>query len=187
MPVKGKSTIYEVLDSFGQKVSNALINSLEKKASGGGGSASKLAGTIKYKARILGNDYQFELSLADYYKWLDKGRGITRKGNKPGKVKGKIEEWLNWKKLKPSMTYKTKTKLKGGQVKTTIRTYKTFAAARKAQAFFIARKIHRKGFKGNRFYSSVVNKDLIADLKKELANAAAKDIQIEIKDLTNVN
>ena len=50
----------------------------------------------------------------------------------------------------------------------------------KQLSFLIARKIHKKGYDGNQFFSEVINDGRLEKLEKDLMEAAQNEVLIEI-------
>jgi hypothetical protein len=52
--------------------------------------------------------------------------------------------------------------------------------------YLVSRKIKNKGYKGNNFYTSVVDDGRLDKLKKDLASVLKSEVDIEIIDLTKI-
>lgn len=139
-------SINKIIEDFAKKLVIDLRASLKNKGVvGGGGQESKLGASIKYDLTYPKGDLKMDLSMNDYGRYVDAGRGATNSGSKPGKVKGKIERWV---RLRPEIFKKDRPeKLKNMPENKYI----------KLVAFFIARKIHKQGYKGNHFFTEVIN------------------------------
>lgn len=139
-------SINKIIEDFAKKLVIDLRASLKNKGVvGGGGQESKLGASIKYDLTYPKGDLKMDLSMNDYGRYVDAGRGATNSGSKPGKVKGKIERWV---RLRPEILKKDRPeKLKNMPANKYI----------KLVAFFIARKIHKQGYKGNHFFTEVIN------------------------------
>lgn len=165
-------TAYSLLTSFGNKVVDALGRSLDRKKD----TTGELRDSIRFQVKILGTRTLFQLMLVDYYKWVDEGR---KKGK--GVPVNVLKSWLTY----PGTLEKIGAREAG-----------IFAASKRNKAkkglvainrskinslsFLINRKIKNKGIKPTRFYSKVVNKTLIDELKKNLTEATKKDVLITI-------
>lgn len=186
--MEGK-TIYEVLTKYGIELEKRLTNSLKAKGhTGAGGSASRLAGSMRFEAKILGNNYEFSFFMNDYYKYIDGGRGETKK-KENGKVRENIKNWIKWKGIKvPSTSELRKKKASQLKNKTVRKAYKeqSFEKRLNSLAYMIAQAIHKKGtikrfgYKGSQFYTNH-KKKWQEDLKAELSQAMAKDIKINFE------
>ena len=157
--VSKHSTITQVLEDFG----NEMQEKMQKGLSSGRGLASgALSQSIKFESKIMGSTFVFQLSLKDYYEWVDKGR----KAGKQPPLKN-IVEWVNTK-----ATFGGFANVKNISDK----------AVQKGIAFAIAKKIGKKGTKGNEFYSDAVTEQRLDKLKKDLALAASGDMKTVITD-----
>lgn len=107
------------------------------------------------------------LSLPDYYEYTDVGRGKSKKKEDYvvyNKLQG-LQGWISQKGLKLNTLVKQKRKLKDGTIKEYTYTISK-AQANKNAAFAIARKIHTKGFKGTKWFSSEID-----NFKNEISKA----------------
>ncbi len=117
------------------------------------------------------------LSLPDYYEYTDTGRQPT-KNKGTGVVRQKLQGlqgWISQKGLKLNLQVKGKYKLKDGTIKEYTRKL-TKEQANKQAAFFIARKIHTKGFKGTNWFSSEID-----NFKREVVNAIRIDTGVMVE------
>lgn len=123
------------------------------------------------------------LSLPDYYEYTDVGRGKTEKTG-TGIVKQKLEGlkgWIAQKGLKLNTLVKQKRKLKDGTIKEY--TYKiSKAQANKNAAFFIARKIHIKGFKGTKWFSSEID-NFKSEISKAIFDTTGQIVYLTIEKI----
>ncbi len=157
------STISQVLEDFGNEVLSGLKNNLEKDRAIASGA---LYQKMNFSATIMGSTFHFVLDMGvDYWEAVDKGRGATKKPG--GDLFGSILKWVN-----------TKATFGGFQNVQNI----SDKQVQRGLAYVIARKIHKKGTKGNLFYSKVVTDQRLKKLKKDLTNAAAGDLKTVIKD-----
>lgn len=110
--------------------------------------------SIETKLRTGG----FQIVMADYWEYVDEGR-------KAGKFPplSKIEEWLRFPNVRDRIRFGASDKAFGDK-------------ERKQLAFLIGRKIARKGIKGSKFFSKVIESDLIDELAEALTVALADDI-----------
>lgn len=168
-------SVQRILDEFGVKLKKDTQKSYreaqKKKASRYGtpyNENSSLDASIVYTVKETDNAVVFQLKMNDYWSFIDGGRKPTKNGGS-GKVKSNIEEWI---------------KRKGINAKKVLEKYgakpKTYDKAKSQLAFLIARKIHRKGFEGTRFYTKVINDGRLETLKLDLQTEIKKDIIIEI-------
>jgi hypothetical protein len=156
-------TITQVLEDFGNDVLGQLKSNLEKDRAIASGA---LYQKMNFSATIMGSTFHFVLDMGvDYWEAVDKGRGATKKAG--GDLYGAILKWVN-----------TKATFGGFQNVQNI----SDKQVQRGLAYVIARKIHKKGTKGNNFYSSVVTDARLDKLKKDLSAAAAGDMKTVLID-----
>ena len=172
------STITDVLKEFGNEMQTDLRAQLVKDKAYVSGN---LAEQIEFTSVINGQGFLFTLRLKDYYDYVNKGVNGTKtvKNNTPYSYmsSSKIpfyfaKQWMNNKGLFVAKGT-TITSLAGKQYK---------AGSKDSQAFAMARSWKEKGIKGNHFYDKVVTEARIDKLKKDLAEAGAKDMSTIITD-----
>lgn len=175
------SSVNTILENFGVKLKKdtqkSLKDKLKEKAAKYGNTAnenSTLENSIKFEIKENKSNIEFTLSMADYWQFVDKGR-------KPGPVSRagvqSIKNWIKAKNLNPAKIIQEITKSK---------TKVPFEQAVDRFAFIVARKLKRKGYKENKFYTSVIKDGRLDKLKKDLAEATKKEIIISFKDGNNV-
>lgn len=175
-------SVRKILEAQGEKLVNALIANLKKykvKASG------NLDKSIHFLVQYKGDSYTFQLKIADYYYWIDKGRGKSKGGGKNGKLSSLIEKWIRDKGIniyKDETATQKKSRLVSQMGKTKAVKKLDREKRIKQIAFLIARKIHKEGYKGRPFYSDAVNKKWIDGMKADLKGALKRDVIIEIKN-----
>ena len=149
------NTITQILEDFG----NEMLDGMQKNLSKDSGVASgDLYQSMTFTSKIMGSKFVFQLDMGvDYWKWVDEGR----KAGKMPPVDGLIK-WVNTKATFGGFASVPNIKSK---------------AVQRGLAYVIARKIGKKGTKGNKFYSKVVTPDRIKKLQRDLGNAAVKDLQ----------
>ena len=165
------STIAQVLEDFGNEVLGKLKGNLERDRAIASGA---LYQKMNFTSTIMGTEFHFVLDMGvDYWKAVDEGRGPTKKAG--GDLFGSILEWVNIK-----ATF-------GGAApagKIPIHQIPNISdkAVQRGLAYVIARKIHKKGTKGNNFYSSVITDQRMDKLKKDLSTAASGDLKTVITE-----
>lgn len=162
---KFASVMKTVLYAFGNKIVDDLQNNLIKSNASGA-----LSESIHFTITEGEQQFKFQLSLLDYYKWVDKGR---RAGKQPPQAE--ILKWLGYKRINPSDIY-AKPVLKGGHKPKAL----SEISKMKSLAFLIARHIGKHGTKPTNFYSAVVNETTLEQLRMALAKALKRDILIQI-------
>jgi hypothetical protein len=112
-----------------------------------------------------GNDVIARIQAYDYYEYIDGGRMPTKnKGN--GSLRLAIQDWIATKGVRPN----NPEDFKG----------MTNIEINKSLAYVIARKIHRRGFKGNKFFSKVINDATFDELGEYLASAMGEKIALSV-------
>tara|TARA_R110000803_G_scaffold114255_1_gene182709 strand:+ start:70 stop:588 length:519 start_codon:yes stop_codon:yes gene_type:complete len=160
------SSISQVLEDFGNEVLDKLKSNLERDRAIASGA---LYQKMDFSAKIMGSTFEFVLDMGvDYWKAVDEGRGATKKAG--GDLYGAILKWVNIKATFGG--FQSVQNISDKQVQ-------------RGLAYVIARKIHKKGTKGNMFYSSVVTEQRLDKLKKDLSTAVSGDIQAVITDSFN--
>lgn len=170
-------SISELLYDFGEETIRLLTDSIEKEKAV---ASRNLRQSITYDVKILGSEFTFILSMADYWRWVDEGRGPSRAKGRMGKsLQDAIYEWI------PKKGFALRAKAK--KLSKKIRKKKTISQIidreRKSLAFLIARKIHKKGFKGRKFYSKIVNDKYILNFQSKLREALRRDVEIQLVEV----
>lgn len=155
------STITDVLEAFG----NEMQQGLEASARAAGNYVSgDLANHINFSAKVLGTTFHFQLSLLDYYDYVNKGVSGTQR-NISGSPYQFIHENPSKKHQKALADY--------GNNKLGI----TDPKDRKRFGFLAARKQKKFGMPSSHFYDKVVTPDRLKQLQRDLGKAAAGDMQ----------
>jgi hypothetical protein len=188
-------TAYDVLNKYGQDLSVALRENLIKNknfATGG------LADSIHFRVVVLPQSASFELYMADYWKYVDAGRGPT-KGAKGGNgfisekklmqldwsnktLRGKLLTWINRKGLTQSLAHGKGKNPSAGKVSTL-----TDLVATRMMAFRMSRKIHRSGYVGKGFFTNAMKGGEAGDIKqleRELAAILGNKIRVTLIETT---
>jgi hypothetical protein len=181
--------IVKILENFGANLVQDLQASLRRKGVTYGGGDSRLSNNIKFKI-IKGEDkISVQLLMPDYGFVLDKGRGETKSGGK-GETKTKISEWVKRrnmvKKFQQSTLKARVDKQNESKRRNPNRKYKTlkqvsFEKAAQQLGYLVSRKIHKQGYKGNHFYTDVINRIETGELSKQVSEIIKQDIIIEIR------
>jgi hypothetical protein len=181
--------IYKILDEFGEKVKEDLQQSLRDKGVKQGGGDSRLSAKIDFKVTQTGNVVSFKLTMPEYGEAVDKGRKaapVSEEGQKS------IANWGRSRKYVGEFAEKTlQARLKKQSENKTNRKKKalkkpSFDKQVKAFVYVVSRKLKREGYKGNNFYTSVVDDGRLDKLKKDLAGVLKSEVDIEIIDLTKI-
>ena len=172
------ATIEQILEDYGRKVETEIQKNLDAthRASGA------LSKSIRFKVFTFGTVTTFELYLDDYYKFIDEGRKPTRSGG----------TWKGWSQpsLRRSILFWLQYKGIQGKVRTSKKGKMSDLQMQRASAFLIARKIHQKGFKGDRFFSKVFDEGAVGDpklLEAQIAELLGISVKVEIENVSNEN
>jgi hypothetical protein len=175
----------EILVEFGLKLEQDLQDNLATKM--GGAYNARLSSKIKsLPIKHMGDLTQYILSMPEYGKVLDKGRGKT-KNSGDGAVQKGVEDWVKRRALVGKFQNDNLQQRLSKQAQNKTNRPKkplkklAFEKAVKQLSYLIARKIHMKGYKGNQFFSEVINDGRLEQLEKDLIEATQIEILIEIK------
>jgi len=162
---------------FGNEIVPKLRATLENRVASKQGS---LAQSIDFNVKIFGDTWTFQLTMDEHWKWVNKGRGKTRGGGS-GIVRQKLGGgggWVSAAGLKP----------KGGSKPWQKQMAKLYTKDRKRwnrqMAYLIAKKIHERGYEGNRFFTDTVTREVKKALVEKLKKATARGITVEINGIT---
>jgi hypothetical protein len=177
-----------VIDEFGNKLVEDLRASLKKKGVMYQTQESKLAASIRFRTLPKGDSIVFQLLMPDYAEIRDKGRKpgpVSKEGKKIigecGNRKGMIgkfseNELINRKKKQDE----AKARNKNRKVWKTLKK-QPFNKAKEAFAYVVSRKIAKKGYKGNNFFTDVINDGRIDELKKDLIEYGFKNFKFGLE------
>ena len=177
--------LHEILGGFGQKLEDDLAESLKKNGVvGGGGTASKLAGSIRFTF-LTGKDQGVGITMADYWDYVERGR---KRGKKP--PIDSIIAWIKWKGIIPKLSQKAKATSNKISDKLERKTFKTKAidSGIKSLAFAIATNIgkhgtiKREGYKGTGFVKEVMEDGRIEELTDTIEKELGIVITVNIVD-----
>lgn len=116
---------------------NTIPDNLEKKGViGGGGNPSKLAGDAAIIITTVKEGMSWTLSMNDYWKYVEKGRGKTVSGG-DGAVRRAMPNWITSKGISPADVLQ-KMNPKSKRL--------PFDKAMKTLSYIFARSIHKKGY-----------------------------------------
>jgi hypothetical protein len=157
--------------SYLNQAGKVLISALGKALPRTTDATKELRQSIRFTIRPFGLTYTFELYLADYYEYVDKGR---RAGKMPP-----VDSIIKW--IADKRFVFNKGKLQRNTANSKLVKVSDNLSLSKKIGWAIARKIAREGTKGNQFYSSTVP-PWVENLKKELPKILKRDILIEIRE-----
>lgn len=138
----------------------------------------KLIQSINVDIQIQGSKISFELSMEDYWKFVDEGRkaGAKMPPQKP------ILDFIKVRGLKGNP--KEIPKVKNKTIRKGLKQISKEKALKQV-AFLIARGIKKHGIKPTHFYSDVINDELKQNLQRDLTIALKRDIELNIKEAFN--
>lgn len=159
-------------------------------ATDGGGQNSNLSGSVDYKVLSKGNEIWFQLTMNDYWKFVDNGVDGTKKnwGSKY-KFKGKninqqaVLNFIKKRHIRIDISPTRKTKIKGVKNKGIKKAYKQMSldAKRRSLAFVIGRSIAEEGLKPTHFMDEVITEERKNELKTMLKPLIEKSYILDIK------
>lgn len=160
---------------YEQKLIDAIVKSIHDNNKYARG---QLAQSVKAETVIYGQHVVLEVSMLEYWKYVEYGRA---KGSKQppqdamlahirdrGKWHvGKVKDIQNFYKNKKGLMVKRKKPLSADK-------------ARKTLAFLIGRKIAKNGIEPSGFLKQVKESSLVNDLEKELLKTVGREIKVSI-------
>lgn len=151
-----------VLDAFATYFQNKLQENLMRDGSNASGN---LVNSIKTEVKIGDDTYEVGVWLADYWYYVNNGRGPTKAGGNGGLL-DKIKEWIKVKKIVPHV----------GVIKTGKNAGKQYLPTINQLAYLITRKIHREGYKGTGFFDRA-KADSIEYFQESIDLAIREDVE----------
>ena len=169
---KPTNLLEEILLGVAEKLTDALREDiLKKNVKASGNLIQSFDASNVYK---VADGVTAEIRAADYWYYVDQGRGATKKGHQGGLfLWQRIDEWLLQKGIATPPDFKKE----GDSVE----------QARENFARVIAKKIHRKGtikrfgYKGANFVADVLNQQSINAIAEHLGEAFGQRIAISVK------
>ena len=152
-----------------ERLKNSLITStMPKNPTSGRASMSLYESIDAARTRRRGNDVIGAINANDYYRYVDGGRGPTRNSGSGELVKA-LQSWIAEKGIKVRQSESEANEL---------------VRERNLQfAKNIARKIHAKGYKGNKFFSKIINDATFDEFAEYLGRAMGQKIALSIATL----
>lgn len=159
-------------------------------AADGGGQNSNLSGSVDYKVLSKGNEIWFQLTMNDYWKFVNEGVDGTKKnwGSKY-RFKGKninqkaVLNFIKKRHINIELSQSRKTTIKSIKTKGIRQQYKKMSldAKRKNLAFVIGKSIAEKGLEPTHFWEEVYNEERKNELKTMLKPLIEKSYILDIK------
>lgn len=161
--LQNTKSISDILQSFGNEMQDKLRASIDAGGKFGSHNDSyELSQSIHFTAEIMGTRFVFELRMADYYDYVNKG------------VKGRFE-----RKKAPNSPYRFKDKMPP------VKSLSLWARKRGLNEFAVAKSIYNKGTYGSGFYDKVVTNNRIKQLQEDLQEASKNDLQTLVSMTAN--
>ncbi len=156
--------IQNTLEAWGEKIVSALKTAIPPEKD----PDQFLGNSISFSINYAGFPIVFQLQLADYYNFIDRGR-------KPGKFPPPdiIASWIQNKQLNV-IQKSTLKKIKNRNGMSTVLSQQNQL---KSLAYLIGRKIARDGIPATNFYSNTINPDLFKELNNSLSAAFKQDVK----------
>lgn len=148
------------------------------------GGESDLEASVKPELKVLKNgNLELTLSMNDYWYYVDKGRGATKK-SEGGVVEKALNkgEWYTQKGISPAeelMKIQIEYNNKKG-LDLPVRRL-SYDKAKRALSFIKSRAIHKQGYPAKPFFDKVFNQARIDLLKRMLTPAIKEEFLIELK------
>jgi len=180
--------ILKELEDFGTSLKDDTQQSLRDKGVTFGGQDSKLSNKIRFVIKQSNGGITFNLLMPQYGLAVDddrKAAGVSQDGQK------NISSWIKRKGMVGKFANDTlQARLKKQAENKTDRKKKklvkpSFEKSLKALTYLVSRKLKQKGFKGNHFFTKVVNDGRIKALQDRLSKLIKTEILIQIKPDTN--
>ena len=157
------STIGGVLQAFGNEIQTELRESLQSK---GSENTAVLGQSIIFDIEFLGSAYLFELKMEKYGDFIDEGvAGIG--GNK--------SDGTAYEAVQTSGRFSFKEGKKPPL-------FKEWAQSKGVNPFAVRESIFRKGIKGNKWFTEVMNQRKIDNLITRLEKAGVKEISLQFSN-----
>jgi hypothetical protein len=160
----------QILENYKQIIIDAIADSLEKNDRIAKG---LLVQSISINIRSFATNMVMEISMADYWKYVDGGR---KKGSKMPPIDAMLKHianrGINYKGIQNS--YKNK---KGQLVKRKKPLAKEKAL--RTLAYLIGRSISKKGIKPTNFVDEAFDNNILDNMSKDLSTALGREILID--------
>lgn len=150
----------DTLQLWGEIIAEEYKNKLNNE---GISASGKLADSVKSLFSVNGTTYEVSLSLEEYWKNIENGRGPT-KNNGDGQLRRSILEWIRVKPVLP-------TPLENGKLPT-----------ESQLAYLISRKIHTLGYEGKQPLKRTLDENR-GDIIKDIEDALSKDLSTDVLNI----
>lgn len=174
-----KKSIESIFQQIVDKLTQNLIDSKSN-------ASRELTKSIQFEVTTDGSQITARISLEDYYRYTDEGvKGVESTDpsavNSPfefksiypnKKMAGALGRWITKKGVGP-LKYNRKQPRSRKKLKEVI-------DARRSLAYAITTNVKKHGIKATRFYSSVINKDTIAQIERDLTTQLGRQISVKL-------
>jgi len=170
----------EYLNAYFSQLSLDLQKSLANKTRSKNKN-TRLGASIKPFYKFTGAFITAGIRLNEYYYWVDGGR-------KPGNVAESVDlkDWAKRKGIDPREKIEAAREAyrdKHVKVKRVAKLKPlSYTQAAKSFEYIVKRKLTKKGYEGNNFYSDIVTRDRIAKLEKNIAVLFQKEMQFQLTE-----
>lgn len=180
-------TLRDILEDFGKQLVQDTKQSIKDHGHESTSGQSGLIGSVRFLVRRRGEELTFTLDMDEHWEYIDKGtKGAKRKlsiTEREQKILS-LMDWITGKGINPKTWYRKK--LKNPQ-----NTRATFNDMHRSLANAISHNIARKGiikrygYKGSKFFTSLVEDGRISRLAEDISELLGQTIEIELtKELT---
>lgn len=171
--------IINILTEWGKLIVDDTKKAINEAVEYESGQESDLAGSVNYKVLRTSQGFTFQLTMADYWKYVEKGRKKGVKGVPTEKI-GKV--WQNSHNINAAQVIQEitiKANAKRG-IKSKPKRL-AYDKAAKTLAFLIQRSIKKKGIKPRPFMSKAIKPERLEQLKEMLAPVMKQQFLLDIK------
>jgi len=186
-----KKQIVHVFNAWGKTLVRDTKRAIDRAiAEDGGGQNSNLSGSVDYKVLSKGSEIWFQLTMNDYWKFVNEGVDGTKvnHGSKY-RFKGKninqqaVLNFIKKRHIKIDLSDTRSKRIKGIKTKGIKKAYKQMSldAKRRSLAFVIGKSIAEKGLKPTHFMEEVITTERTNELKTMLKPLIEKSYILEIK------
>jgi len=160
-------TLSDILFAFGEDLQNELKASVRQNYGGN----TTLEESIRYKVTPQKDGFRFELFVPEYGDYLD--QGVQGKGGTRADGRGWINKGAG---SKFSFNQKRPPISPAGQ----IQGLGTWSTSRGLNKWAVQEAVYRQGIKKTEWYSSVVDENTVNTLIKNLEEAGAKQMELDL-------
>lgn len=172
-------TIVDILTKWGELVVDDTKKAINEAVEYESGQESSLAGSVNYKVLSTQSGFTFQLTMNEYWKFVEKGRKPGVKGVPQDKVGKKWQNSHNINAVKVIQEINIKSNAKRG-IKSKPKKI-NYDKAAKTLAFLIQRSIKKKGIKPRPFIDKAISEQRLTQLKELLKPVMKQQFIFELK------